>query len=140
MARMSVTASDTSGDSGAVKVIHAAAVRKARASQPPPATAAHLADLFGALGDQTRVRLVAALAEDEMCVYDLAAVLGLSQSAVSHQLTMLRHLGLVRHRRAGRIVYYALDDDHVLTLYRQGLDHAAHRQAGQRTSPEARAW
>lgn len=126
---------EMTGDSlCAEHVIHAAAVRRARAEQPTAATASRLADLFGALADPTRVRLVAALVAGEMCVCDLAATLGLSQSAVSHQLRLLRHLGLVRARRAGRIVYYALDDEHVLMLFRQGLDHVAHGQPGRATA------
>lgn len=107
-------------------VVHAAAVRRARAAQPTARTIAGLAGLFGALADPTRLRLVAALAEGELCVCDLAASLGLSQSAVSHQLRLLRQLALVRTRRVGRVVYYALDDDHVLRLYQEGLDHVAH--------------
>ena len=107
-------------------VIHADAVRRARAALPASPVAVAMADLFGALGDPTRVRLIAALAEGELCVCDLAATLRMSQSAISHQLRLLRHLGLVRTRREGRVVYYALDDAHVLTLFRQGLDHVAH--------------
>jgi ArsR family transcriptional regulator len=111
-------------------VIHADAVRRARVAQPAAPTVTGLADLFGALADPTRLRLIAALAGGELCVCDLAATLGMSQSAVSHQLRILRHLSLVRTRREGRIVYYALDDDHVVGLYRQGLDHVAHGRAG----------
>jgi ArsR family transcriptional regulator len=118
------------GDHCADGLIHAEAVRRARSAQPAAATVTELADLFGALADPTRLRLIAALAGGELCVCDLAATLGMRQSAVSHQLRILRHLSLVRTRREGRIVYYALDDDHVLGLYRQGLDHAAHGRAG----------
>jgi ArsR family transcriptional regulator len=69
---------------------------------------------------------VAALAAADLCVCDLAATLGLSESATSHQLRVLRELGLVRSRREGRLVYYALDDAHVRLLYHQALDHVAH--------------
>jgi ArsR family transcriptional regulator len=93
---------------------------------PSAGDVAALAELFGALADPTRLRLVAELAGGECSVSRLAAAVDLSQSAISHQLRLLRHLGLVRTRRDGRLVYYALDDDHVLALYRQGLDHVLH--------------
>lgn len=120
---------DPSGDRCEEGVIHAAAVRRARAALPAPATAVRAADLCGALADPTRFRLIGALVAGELCVCDLAATLGMSQSAISHQLRLLRHLGLVRPRRAGRVVYYALDDDHVLAIFRQVLDHVAHDRA-----------
>ncbi len=82
-----------------------------------------LAETFRALGDPTRVRVLDALSHGELCVCDLAALLGLTQSATSHQLRLLRALRLVRTRRAGRMVYYALDDRHIVTLFRQGLRH-----------------
>jgi ArsR family transcriptional regulator, lead/cadmium/zinc/bismuth-responsive transcriptional repressor len=88
-----------------------------------------LAELFAAMGDPTRVRLIYALAQRELCVCDLAAVLGLSVSAVSHQLRLLRSLRLVKYRREGRLAYYSLDDDHVDTLLRQGLEHVDDRDA-----------
>jgi DNA-binding transcriptional ArsR family regulator len=86
-------------------------------------TASALADTFRALGEPTRVRILDALSHGELCVCDLAAVLGLSQSAVSHQLRVLRGLRLVRARREGRMVFYALDDRHVTGLLAQGLTH-----------------
>lgn len=89
-------------------------------------TAVRLAETFKALSDPTRVRIVSLLAEAELCVCDLAASLGMSQSAVSHQLRTLRDLRLVHWRREGRKVFYALDDDHVADLYRRGLEHVAH--------------
>jgi DNA-binding transcriptional ArsR family regulator len=82
-----------------------------------------LADTFRALGDPTRVRILDALSHGELCVCDLAAVLGVSQSAVSHQLRLLRGLRLVRSRRDGRMIFYALDDRHIITLFRQTLRH-----------------
>jgi ArsR family transcriptional regulator len=113
-----------------VRLIHVAAVRDARAALPRPELVGDLAALFAALGDPTRLRIVAALAAAELCVCDLAATLGLSESAVSHQLRHLRQLGLVRSRREGRLVYYALDDEHVATLFRHGSEHVAHRANG----------
>lgn len=89
-------------------------------------TSTHLADLFSALSDPTRLRIISVLLEGELNVGDLAAQLGLTESAVSHQLRGLRQLRLVRSRKDGRQVYYALDDDHVARLYRLGLDHVEH--------------
>ena len=82
-----------------------------------------LAETFRALGDPTRVRVLDALSHGELCVCDIASLLNLSQSATSHQLRLLRALRLVRTRRAGRMVYYALDDRHIVTLFGQGLRH-----------------
>ncbi len=91
-----------------------------------PKTAEHVAELFRALGDPNRVRIVAALAEGEMNVGALAQRIGISESAVSHHLRGLRQLRLVRARKEGRQVYYRLDDDHIEDLYRRGLDHVLH--------------
>ncbi len=82
-----------------------------------------LAEAFRLLGDVTRVRMVDALSHGELCVCDLANLLGLSESAVSHQLRVLRGLRLVRPRRAGRMVYYALDDQHITHLFQEGRRH-----------------
>lgn len=88
-----------------------------------------LAETFRALGDPTRVRMLDALSHGELCVCDLAQLINLSQSATSHQLRLLRQLRIVRSRRAGRMVFYALDDRHVVSLVRQGLRHVAERAA-----------
>lgn len=110
------------------QIVHVDAVREARANLPPSNVLAEASALFAALGDPTRLRLVAALAVRELCVCDLAAALGMSQSAVSHQVRVLRQLEVVRPRRDGRRVYYALDDEHVSGFYSQALDHVRHRQ------------
>ncbi len=90
----------------------------------PFAEASRLGEIFGALSDPTRLRLLDALARaGELCVCDLCALLNLRQSNVSHQLRLLRALRLVKTRRAGRLVFYSLDDDHVLRLLHVGLDH-----------------
>jgi ArsR family transcriptional regulator len=89
-------------------------------------TSYHLADLFSALSDPTRLRIISVLLEGELNVGDIAAKLDMSESAVSHQLRGLRQLRLVRSRKEGRQVYYALDDDHVARLYRLGMDHVEH--------------
>jgi ArsR family transcriptional regulator len=89
-------------------------------------TSTHLARTFQALSDPTRVRLISALTHAELCVCDLAAVLGMSQSSVSHQLRSLRDLRLVKSRRVGREIFYTLDDDHIRELYELGLKHVQH--------------
>jgi ArsR family transcriptional regulator, lead/cadmium/zinc/bismuth-responsive transcriptional repressor len=89
-------------------------------------TSTHLADLFSALSDPTRLRIISVLLENELNVGDIATQLTMTESAVSHQLRGLRQLRLVRSRKNGRQVYYALDDDHVAKLYRLGLDHIEH--------------
>jgi DNA-binding transcriptional ArsR family regulator len=82
-----------------------------------------LADTFRVLGDPTRVRILDALSAGELCVCDIASLVGISESAVSHQLRLLRGMRLVRPRRAGRLVYYAVDDQHILELLGQALTH-----------------
>ena len=89
-------------------------------------TSAHLADLFSALSDPTRLRIISVLLDSELNVGDIATQLTMTESSVSHQLRGLRQLRLVRGRKNGRQVYYALDDDHVAKLYRLGLDHVEH--------------
>jgi DNA-binding transcriptional ArsR family regulator len=82
-----------------------------------------LAETFRVLGDPTRVRILDALSAGELCVCDIASFAGISESAVSHQLRLLRSMRLVRARRAGRLVFYALDDHHIIELLRQALTH-----------------
>jgi DNA-binding transcriptional ArsR family regulator len=108
--------------------IHQDRVTLVRERMPSDEVFTSLAELFAAMGDPTRVRLIYALSERELCVCDLAAVLGLSVSAVSHQLRLLRGLRLVKYRREGRLAYYSLDDDHVSTLLCQGLEHVGDRE------------
>ncbi len=95
---------------------------KAVAAQMPDERAVQAAaNIFKVLGDPTRVRIILALSRAELCVCDLAALLGLSISAVSHQLRLLRSLGLVKYRRQGRLAYYSLDDEHVAGLLQETL-------------------
>ena len=82
-----------------------------------------LADMFRILGDPTRVRILDALTAGELCVCDIAELVGISESAVSHQLRLLRGMRLVRPRRAAGSVYYAIDDQHILSLFQQALRH-----------------
>lgn len=89
-------------------------------------TSTRLADLFSALSDPTRLRIISVLLEREMNVGDIAEQLSMTESAVSHQLRGLRQMRLVRSRKDGRQVFYALDDDHVAKLYRMGLEHVDH--------------
>jgi DNA-binding transcriptional ArsR family regulator len=103
--------------------IDLARVRAIRSALTAPDSVQALADTFSALGDPTRVRILDALSHGELCVCDLATLLGLSESAISHQLRFLRSLRLVRPRREGRMVHYRLDDRHIVTLFRQGLRH-----------------
>ena len=95
-------------------------------------SAAALADTFKVLGDTTRVRILDALSRAELCVADIARLVGLSESAVSHQLRLLRGTRLVRARRDGRQMFYTLDDDHIVGLLGQGLEHIEER-AGHKT-------
>ncbi len=99
------------------------------------ARAADLAETFKVLGDTTRVRILDLLSKAELCVCDLAGLIGLSESAVSHQLRLLRSRRLVRARRDGRMVFYTLDDRHIQTLLEQGLSHVAESL----TPPESHA-
>lgn len=88
-----------------------------------------LAETFRVLGDPTRVRILDALSRAELCVCDVATLLGLSESAVSHQLRLLRGMRLVRPRREGRMVFYSLDDQHITSLFAQGLGHVEETEA-----------
>ncbi len=82
-----------------------------------------LADFFKVLGDSTRAKIMCALDVSEMCVCDLAALLNMTKSAISHQLRSLRQANLVKFRRDGKVVYYALSDDHVRDIFEKGLEH-----------------
>jgi len=109
------------------QIVHVDAVRSVRAAMPSVADISVTSSLFTALGDPTRLRMMTALSTHPLCVCDLAASLGMTQSAVSHQLRVLREHGLVRPERDGRRVYYQLDDDHVATLVSQALAHGRHQ-------------
>jgi DNA-binding transcriptional ArsR family regulator len=104
-------------------VVHQDRVDRAAALMPDEWTFEELAAVFKVLGHPTRLKLVQALFREELCVCDLAALLGMSVSAVSHQLRLLRTLRLVRNRREGKLIYYALDDEHVRQLFAAALEH-----------------
>ncbi len=103
-----------------------AQVHQAQAHLIDGPSATRLAEVFKTLSDPSRVRIISALSHTELCVHDLAATLGMSQSAVSHQLRSLREMRLVRYRREGRRVYYRLDDEHIRDLFLRGLEHIEH--------------
>ena len=108
--------------------INKEAVDDVRAQMLDRNLVADTAEIFKVLGDPTRVRLLYALAHRELCVCDISAVLGMTQSAISHQLRVLRSAHLVRYRKAGKIVYYALADKHVTQFIDVGVDHARESQ------------
>ncbi len=105
------------------KILHHESVQKALNNIPDIDALHNITSIFKALSDPNRLKIVIALAKCELCVCDLAAVSGSSDSAVSHQLRILRNLKIVRYRREGKIVYYRLDDHHVSTLINQTLEH-----------------
>lgn len=112
-----------------INCIHDEAVKVVRQALFGEDIAVSLAELFKALGDPTRVKILFSLMTRELCVCDLTAVIGISESAVSHQLRVLRTLRLVKFRREGKILYYSLADDHIEKLFAQGLDHVTEDKA-----------
>jgi ArsR family transcriptional regulator len=104
-------------------VIHEDVIGMVRKNMPKEEALLNLADLFKVFGDSTRIRIISALLHSEMCVCDIAALLGMTKSAISHQLRALRQIKLVKYRRDGKVVYYSLDDDHVGMIFNQGLVH-----------------
>jgi ArsR family transcriptional regulator, lead/cadmium/zinc/bismuth-responsive transcriptional repressor len=114
--------------------VHPALVARLREALITTVDVAALAETFRVLGDTTRVRILDALSHLELCVCDLAALLGLTESAVSHQLRLLRGMRLVRSRREGRMVFYTLDDQHIVRLFREGLGHVEEAPVRGRTT------
>ena len=106
-----------------IRVLHRDRIQKAQRAASSEKETARLASIYKVLGDPTRLKMIIGLRDGEMCVCDLAAFLGLTESAISHQLRLLRDQALVKKRRAGQTLYYSLDDDHVSDLLRVGLDH-----------------
>lgn len=102
---------------------HGDIISRARADMPADEVLYDLAELFKIFGDSTRIRILYALFEAEMCVCDIAELLNMTQSAISHQLRLLKQSKLVKNRRDGKTVYYSLADDHVRTVINQGMDH-----------------
>ena len=104
---------------------HGEIVERVRERMPGEDTLYDLTELFRIFGDSTRVRILYVLFESEMCVCDIAALLGMTQSAISHQLRALKNARLVKSRREGKTVFYTLADDHVKTIIDQGLEHVS---------------
>ena len=105
------------------KGIHQETVRGVKKQMPDPVDVYELADFFKLFGDSTRLGILWALNESEMCVCDLCALLKMKQPAVSHQLKNLKQSRVVKARRDGKVVYYSLDDDHILSLLTMGMEH-----------------
>jgi ArsR family transcriptional regulator, lead/cadmium/zinc/bismuth-responsive transcriptional repressor len=104
-------------------IIHEDIVNQVRDRMPQEESLYDLAELFKVFGDSTRIRILWALNESEMCVCDIAVLLNMTQSAISHQLRVLKQTNLVKNRREGKVVYYSLVDDHVREIFDQGLIH-----------------
>ena len=105
------------------QVIHSDVLDQVRRKLPPDEVLYDLAELFKMFGDSTRIKILYALLEDELCVCDIARLLDVSQSAVSHQLRVLKSGKLVKHRREGKVMFYSLADDHVVRIISQGMEH-----------------
>ncbi|CAB1064353.1 Cadmium efflux system accessory protein [Olavius sp. associated proteobacterium Delta 1] len=105
------------------KGIHRDTIRTVNKNMPDPVALYELADLFKLFGDSTRIGILWALSESEMCVCDLCALLKMKQPAVSHQLKNLKQSRVVKARRDGKIVYYSLDDEHIRRLLNLGMEH-----------------
>lgn len=109
-------------------IIHEDIINKVKDCIPEEETLYDLADLFKVLGDSTRIKVLCALFQAEMCVCDIAALLGMTQSAISHQLRVLKQARLVKYKREGKVVYYSLDDEHVKSIFDQGLIHISEKK------------
>ena len=120
---VSVEIDSDSQDQCGVRCIHKDRIRKASQTALPLLENEGMAALFKAMGDPNRLKILWALGEGEMCVCDLATLLDSSESAVSHQLRLLRQMSLVRNRRQGAVLYYRLNDDHIQTLINIALEH-----------------
>ncbi len=109
-------------------IIHEDIVKKTIKAMPDADVFNKLAEFFNILGDTTRTKILFALDQNEMCVCDIANVLSMSKSSISHQLGTLRRSGIVKCRKQGKEVYYMLDDDHVKQLFEVGIEHIEHKQ------------
>lgn len=123
---MIILTDKTISDVCEIQCIHEEAVHSIKSRMLDKNTLISLAEIFKLMGDPTRVKIIYALSQQELCVCDIAAVLDLSQSAVSHQLRLLRNARLVRFRKDGKIVYYSIDDAHITNLFNECLDHVNH--------------
>ncbi|NOY68847.1 MAG: helix-turn-helix transcriptional regulator [Deltaproteobacteria bacterium] len=121
-------ASVSSGEACSVKTVHEDVVESVRQNMPSQVSRFELADFFKLFSDSTRISILCALSESEMCVCDLCALLNMKQSAISHQLRTLKQVRIVRNRREGKSVYYALDDDHIREVMKVGMAHVTEPQ------------
>ncbi|MBS4539180.1 winged helix-turn-helix transcriptional regulator [Clostridium sp. D2Q-11] len=108
--------------------VHENIISEAKTNLPKDECLFDLADFFKVFGDSTRIKIIYALLQSEMCVCDIAELLNMSQSAISHQLRTLKNHGVVKYRREGRVVYYSLDDDHISEILNQGFTHICHKK------------
>lgn len=108
-------------------VIHQDIVDKVKELMPQEEHLYDLAEFFKVFGDTTRIKIICALFSSEMCVCDIAILLNMTQSAISHQLRVLKQARLVKYRKEGKVVYYSLDDDHIKEIFDQGLVHVKER-------------
>jgi ArsR family transcriptional regulator, lead/cadmium/zinc/bismuth-responsive transcriptional repressor len=120
---MSEKATQTVNDSCEIQFVDEQKVENARKAMKTAEAVTTLAETFKILGDPTRIKIAFALSKEELCVCDIANLLGVSQSAVSHSLRTLRQMKLVRFRKEGKIAYYTLDDDHIANLLDEGFRH-----------------
>ena len=108
------------------KCINEKMVRKTAKTIPQKEVIEQMVDIFKALGDPTRLKIVLALLNQEHCVCDIAVICNQTDSAISHQLRILRTMKIVKNRRQGKIIYYSIDDDHVISLINMSLEHVRH--------------
>ncbi|MBX3298458.1 MAG: winged helix-turn-helix transcriptional regulator [Acidobacteria bacterium] len=120
---MSVKATQSVGDACEIQFVDEEKVENVRRAMKSVEAIGLLAETFRILGDPTRIKIAFALSKEELCVCDIANLLGVSQSAVSHSLRTLRQMKLVRFRREGKIAYYTLDDEHIANLFDEGFRH-----------------
>ena len=106
-----------------IRVVDSQNVERVGKNMPKEAVLCDLAEFFKVFGDSTRVKILWALTESEMCVCDLAALLNMTMSSISHQLRILKQARLVRFRREGKTVYYSPDDDHISSIFEKGMEH-----------------
>ncbi|WP_425446276.1 ArsR/SmtB family transcription factor [Dethiothermospora halolimnae] len=118
---------DKSDGTCEVNIVDEGAVIEVKKDMLPEDMTIDLSQIFKALGDPTRLKIIYALSKKDLCVCDIAEILDMSQSAISHQLRVLRNLRLVKYRKEGKSAIYSLDDDHVLTLFNQGIEHILHQ-------------
>ena len=111
-----------------VTVIHEDVLEKVRGRLTPEATLRKMAEMFKVMSDPTRLTIINALMLSEMCVCDIAALMEMTQPAISHHLKTLRQSQLIKYRREGKSVYYSLDDEHIGVLFQNGLDHALEKK------------